>query len=106
MDASGNIEDIGVPGNTIAIPTVGMSVAKSGRTTGFTTGTISSINTSVSVQYQAGCGKGKKFTVSFTGQSDPSSADTSAGFRYVFACDNGDLSAATYASSETGAGPT
>jgi|SRR5688572_21142467 len=68
MDSSGAIEDIGVPGNTIAIPTVGMSVAKSGRTTGFTTGTISSINTSVSVQYQAGCGKGKKFTVSFTGQ--------------------------------------
>lgn len=68
MDSSGAIEDIGVPGNTIAVPTVGMSVAKSGRTTGFTTGTISSINTSVAVQYQAGCGKGKKFTVSFTGQ--------------------------------------
>jgi hypothetical protein len=45
-----------------------MSVAKSGRTTGFTTGTISSINTSVSVQYQRGCGQGKKFNVSFTGQ--------------------------------------
>ena len=68
MDSSGAIEDIGVPGNSIVAPTVGMSVAKSGRTTGFTTGTISSINTSVSVQYQRGCGGGKKFTVSFTGQ--------------------------------------
>lgn len=68
MDSSGAIEDIGVPGNTIAVPTVGLSVAKSGRTTGFTTGTISSINTSVNVQYQRGCGGGKKFTVSFTGQ--------------------------------------
>ena len=68
MDGTGNIEDIGVPSSTIALPTVGLSVAKSGRTTGFTTGSVSSINTSVSVQYQKGCGKGKKFTVSFTGQ--------------------------------------
>jgi len=68
MDASGFIEDIGVPSAAVAAPVVGMSVAKSGRTTGFTTGTISSINTSVSVQYQANCGSGKKFTVSFAGQ--------------------------------------
>ena len=79
MDASGFIEDIGVPGSTIAIPTVGLGVAKSGRTTGFTTGTISSINTSVSVQYQQGCGKGKKFTVSFTGQIVINSSTFSAG---------------------------
>ena len=68
MDASGFIEDIGVPSSMVVAPTVGMSVAKSGRTTGFTTGTISSINTTVSVQYQAGCGQGKKFVVSFTNQ--------------------------------------
>ena len=68
MDATGFIEDIGVPSAAVAAPTVGMSVAKSGRTTGFTTGSISSINTSVSVQYQQGCGGGKKFTVSYTGQ--------------------------------------
>ncbi len=68
MDSSGFIEDIGVPSSTIAAPTVGMSVAKSGRTTGFTTGSISSINTSVNVQYTAQCGGGKKFTVAFTGQ--------------------------------------
>lgn len=68
MDSTGFIQDIGVPGSTIVNPAVGLSVAKSGRTTGFTTGTISSINTSVSVQYQQGCNSGKKFTVSFTGQ--------------------------------------
>lgn len=68
MDSSGFIEDIGVPSSTIAAPTVGMSVAKSGRTTGFTTGSISSINTSVNVQYTAQCGGGKKFTIGFTGQ--------------------------------------
>ena len=68
MDATGEIEDIGVPSSAVVAPTVGMSVAKSGRTTGFTTGTISSINTSVNVQYQRNCGSGKKFTVGYTNQ--------------------------------------
>lgn len=68
MSSSGFIEDIGVPSSSIVNPTVGMSVAKSGRTTGFTTGSITSINTSVNVGYTAQCGGGKKFTVSFTGQ--------------------------------------
>ena len=68
MDSTGFIEDIGVPSSTIVNPSVGLSVAKSGRTTGFTTGSISSINTSVNIQYQRGCGSGRKFTVSYTNQ--------------------------------------
>src|SRR6185436_11477054 len=68
MDSTGFIEDVGVPSSTIVNPSVGLAVAKSGRTTGFTTGTVSSINTSVSVQYQRGCNSGKKFTVSYTNQ--------------------------------------
>ncbi len=68
MDPTGFIEDIGIPTKAVVAPTVGMSVAKSGRTTGFTTGNIQSVNTSVSVQYQQSCGSGKKFTVSYTGQ--------------------------------------
>ena len=43
--------------------------------------------------------EGSPATVSFSGQFDPSSTDTSAGFHYAFDCDNGDLSGATYASS-------
>jgi Peptidase family S64 len=78
MDSTGFIEDIGVPSASIA-PAVGMSVAKSGRTTGFTTGTISSINTSVSVQYQRSCGSGKKFVVSYTNQVVINSTTFSAG---------------------------
>ena len=79
MDSTGFIEDIGVPGNSIVTPSVGLGVAKSGRTTGFTTGTVSSINTSVSVQYQRGCGGGKKFTVSYTNQVVINSSTFSAG---------------------------
>lgn len=79
MDSSGFIEDIGVPSSTTVNPSVGLSVAKSGRTTGFTTGTISSINTSVNVQYTRDCGGGKKFTVSYTGQVVINSTTFSAG---------------------------
>jgi len=79
MDSTGFIEDIGVPSSAIATPGVGLSVAKSGRTTGFTTGTIGSVNTSVNVQYQRGCGSGKKFVVSYTNQVVINSSTFSAG---------------------------
>jgi hypothetical protein len=41
---------------------------KSGRTTGLTTGTITSINTSVTIQYQRGCNSGRRFNISYTNQ--------------------------------------
>jgi len=68
VDSTGAIIDVGVPCNTTQAATVGLAVAKSGRTTGKTTGTIQSVNTSVSVQYQKGCNSGKRFTVSYTNQ--------------------------------------
>jgi hypothetical protein len=79
MDATGFIEDIGVPNSTVLAPSVGLSVAKSGRTTGFTTGTIASVNTSVNVQYQRNCGQGKKFVLSYTNQVVINSSTFSAG---------------------------
>ena len=79
MDPTGFIEDIGVPSSTVVSPSVSLGVAKSGRTTGFTTGTVSSINTSVNVQYQKNCGSGKKFTVSYTNQVVINSSTFSAG---------------------------
>src|SRR5207249_1354435 len=45
--------------------------------------------------------EGSPATISFSGQLDPSNADTAAGFRYAYACDNGSLAAATYAGSGT-----
>ncbi|HSE33489.1 MAG TPA: hypothetical protein VLA93_18090 [Pyrinomonadaceae bacterium] len=79
MNSNGSIEDIGIPTSAPVAATVGLGVAKSGRTTGFTTGTVGSINTSVSVQYQKGCGGGKKFVVSYTGQIVINSSTFSAG---------------------------
>ena len=68
VDSSGAILDIGAPRTTIQAPTIGLPVMKSGRTTGFTTGSITSINTSVTIQYQKGCNAGKKFNISYTNQ--------------------------------------
>ena len=79
MDPTGFIEDIGIPSSAVVTPTVGLSVVKSGRTTGFTTGTIGSVNTSVNVQYQQQCGSGKKFTVLYTNQVVVNSSSFSAG---------------------------
>src|SRR4029453_3893626 len=56
MDSTGFIEGEGVISSSVTSPSVGLAVQKSGRTTGHTTGTIGSINTSVSVQYQLQCG--------------------------------------------------
>jgi hypothetical protein len=79
MDGTGYIEDIGVPSSSTVAPSVNLAVAKSGRTTGFTTGSIGSINTSVNVQYQKGCNSGRKFTVSYTNQVVINSSTFSAG---------------------------
>jgi hypothetical protein len=47
--------------------------------------------------------EGGSATVSFSGQADPSSADTSAGFHYAFSCTNGLLAASDYGNSGTSA---
>jgi hypothetical protein len=68
VDTTGFILDIGVPCANLQAPALNMNVMKSGRTTGFTTGSITSLNTSVSVQYQRGCNSGRRFTISYTNQ--------------------------------------
>jgi len=83
MNTTGFIEGLnqtgGVPSSSIANPSVGMAVQKSGRTTGHTTGTIGSTNTSVNVQYQIQCGKGRKYTISYTNQVVINGSGFSAG---------------------------
>ena len=83
MDSGGFIEGLngpgGVPSSATASPAVGMTVQKSGRTTGHTTGTIGSINTNVTVQYQPTCGSGKKRNFNYTNQVVINSTTFSAG---------------------------
>ena len=79
MDSTGFIEDIGTISSVVKTPTVGLSVAKSGRTTGFTTGNISSINTTVSVRYPRNCGSNNGPVFTFTNQVVINSSTFSAG---------------------------
>ncbi len=79
VDTSGSILDVGVPSSTSATPAVGLAVAKSGRTTGLTCAAVGSVSTNVRVQYQRGCGKGKKFTISYANQVLVNSSSFSAG---------------------------
>jgi hypothetical protein len=48
--------------------------------------------------------EGSPATISFSGQHDPSSADTAAGFHYAYDCNGGSLAGATYSGS--GSSPT
>jgi hypothetical protein len=79
VDPSGAILQLGVlncglaqpapPANTTVAPAVGMAVAKSGRTTGLTCGTISEIAVDgLKVQYQNTCGSNVSFTVTYNNQ--------------------------------------
>jgi hypothetical protein len=47
-------------------PSIGLAIAKSGRSTGLTCSTITAINAVVNVQYQKGCGAGPSFTATFS----------------------------------------
>jgi hypothetical protein len=79
VDPSGAILDLGPvgansiaaapPSSTLAVPTINMGVAKSGRSTGLTCSTIGSISTNVQVTYATQCGNGgTTFSVTFVNQ--------------------------------------
>lgn len=79
VDLSGNILDLGPagatsiaaapPSNTIGVPTLGETVGKSGRTTGLTCSTITSIGMTFAIDYDANCGDASPaFSSFFTGQ--------------------------------------
>jgi hypothetical protein len=58
----------GYTANTIADPVVGMSLAKSGRTTGLSCSTVSDVSALVNVDMRAGCGNPTEISVRFSDQ--------------------------------------
>jgi PKD repeat protein len=70
------------------------------------TATIANVAPKATLANSGPVDEGSPVSVSFSGASDPSSADTTAGFHYAFACDNGSLAGATYAGSGTAASTT
>ena len=86
VNPAGAILDIGTPANTTAAAFVGQAVKKSGRTTGLTRSSISSLNATVTVGYTDECA-GNSFTVSYTGQI----LITNKGSRFLNSGDSGSL---------------
>ena len=67
--APGNVPSPGSPhAGTGMAASVGLSVAKSGRTTGLTCSTVGAVGISTKVQYQTGCGTGTTFSVTYKNQ--------------------------------------
>ncbi len=77
--ASGSQPTDGTPNPGPGVtPTVGRPVAKSGRSTGLTCSQITSVSTSISVEYQKGCNTGSTYDVDFDNQVDVSGVGFSA----------------------------
>jgi hypothetical protein len=74
VDTTGGILELGSlggaasPASGTATPSVGEGVAKSGRSTGLTCSSISSVNTTSKVDYQPSCNQGTTFSVTFSNQ--------------------------------------
>lgn len=90
VDTAGTILDLGAAGTTniaaaapsatVATPALNMAVAKSGRTSGLTCSTITSINTNVQIAYETSCGSGvTAFNATYTGQVVVNGGNFSAG---------------------------
>src|SRR5439155_465230 len=80
---------------------------KDGGTTEYTASvTVNNVAPTATLSNDGPIYEGGSATISFSGQSDPSSADTSAGFHYAYSCSNGDLSGATYGGSGASASTT
>jgi hypothetical protein len=77
VNTNGAILQIGTISSATTTPAVGMAVEKSGRTTGLTSSTISSVNVSVTVSGYGPCGLGTK-VAKFTKQFAVSSSTFSA----------------------------
>jgi hypothetical protein len=65
---SGGLAQFLPPASTTEAPTVGLFVAKSGRTSGLTCGSISATNVTVQVQYENSCGSNSTFLVTYNNQ--------------------------------------
>ncbi|HZU30503.1 MAG TPA: hypothetical protein VFB79_05275 [Candidatus Angelobacter sp.] len=90
VDLTGTILDLGAagpssiaaapPSATLATPALNQAVAKSGRTTGLTCSTVTSISTSVQVAYETSCGSNvTAFNATYTGQVVINGGSFSAG---------------------------
>jgi hypothetical protein len=117
VDPNGNILYLGdrADANGVAVPgaphqgalvtaTLGMPVAKSGRSTGLTCSTVLALAVNVNVKYQKGCGTGTTFSVNYINQVDIAGGSFSAegdSGSLIVSKDKADPLALIYAGSDT-----
>lgn len=77
---SNNVPLPGAPNAGVGVtPSIGLTVAKSGRSTGLTCSTVLSVNLDTSVEYNKSCdGTGATFTVDYNNQVDVTGGDFAA----------------------------
>ena len=69
VDNRGNILDVGQVSTTVLdSPSINTPVKKAGRTSGLSTGHVTGVSGTFSVQYQLGCGTGRKSAATFVNQ--------------------------------------
>jgi len=78
VKTNGDIIDIGQPSGSTVTPSIDLPIQKSGRTTGYTTGTIDAIDVTVYVKYSSQCGSSRGRTATFVNQILINSATFSA----------------------------
>jgi hypothetical protein len=79
--ATNGVPNPGPPSSTVLSPTMGLAVAKSGRSTGLTCSTVTGINvaTTTNVAYSKTCGGAQSFTAGYSGLVMVGGGDFSAG---------------------------
>ncbi|MSR65037.1 MAG: hypothetical protein EXS18_04565 [Verrucomicrobiae bacterium] len=68
VDTTGSILGIGQPGSQIVLPTLGLGVKKSGRTSGVTQGTVTAVDVTVVIEYVKSCGSSHVRKATFVNQ--------------------------------------
>src|SRR5207249_976742 len=77
-------------------------IDKDGGSTEYTTDvSVTNVAPTAALSNDGPVDEGSPATVSFSGQHDPSGADTAAGFHYAFSCAGASLAGTTYAGSGT-----
>lgn len=104
VDTTGAILNIGVPNNATKTAALNMAVAKSGRTTGMTCGTVQALSLTVRIQYEDKCYGGATWVETFTNQVGIGNGRFSAGGdsgSLIVSADNASPVALLFAGSNT-----
>ncbi|HOG45479.1 MAG TPA: PKD domain-containing protein [Anaerolineae bacterium] len=89
--------------NASCVVTLSVSDGDGGEGSASTTIDVTNVAPAATLGNNGPVDEGSAATISFSGATDPSTPDTTAGLRYAYACNGASLASATYATSDTAA---